>query len=464
MRRIGLAAACAAVAGAATGADFAVRVVDEAGRPVPGAFVIGREFVDVPQLHGSRTYCDRADAAPVAREVHEITLPGAGIGKLAPGRHYALEAFAYAPGYCIDRTPPAHRAAASNALPATWRSGPPAIAAGSETTLRARPAAPGEERLAYLVDFSLALACPAGSWSRRSGASLQQLSNAMAAEANGAAETKYGKLLASQVRRNLAQATRSDAGGPAAPPRAVNVATQADNFVRDFIVAPGHYRVQFPAANAAPGQPAFAIASAGGGTAYGAAQPAARPGAAPGPATIVVQGQTAARLASPGSAGLVIHCRHGAPARCDLDERDAQGKTALAHYAAQLDVEAVGLLVSNGANPSAPSGVSGVDAFETLVARLIMNPPASGSIDAGNAIRILEIMAASPRATVRAGLRAELEAPEAQWATQSPQALAVLRQAREKLRSVRVRPDPAACAPIGDELRHDALPVRLRLR
>jgi hypothetical protein len=61
-------------------------------------------------------------------------------------------------------------------------------------------------------------------------------------------------------------------------------------------------------------------------------------------------------------------------------------------------------------------------------------------------------------------VRAELEAPEAQWATQSPQALAVLREAREKLRSVRVRPDPAACAPIGDELRHDALPVRLRLR
>jgi hypothetical protein len=86
MKRATLTACCIALActAPALAANFTVRVVDEDGKPVPGAIVFGREFVNVPQLHGSSTHCARADAAAATAAVHDVELPMAGLGKLAP--------------------------------------------------------------------------------------------------------------------------------------------------------------------------------------------------------------------------------------------------------------------------------------------------------------------------------------------------------------------------------------------
>jgi len=95
-------AAHAAWAGLSTG--LTVRVVDEGGRPVPEAFVVAREFVNVPQLHGSRTYCERADVARGGAGDVAMRLPAAGISHMSPGRTYAIETFAYVKGQCVTPT------------------------------------------------------------------------------------------------------------------------------------------------------------------------------------------------------------------------------------------------------------------------------------------------------------------------------------------------------------------------
>jgi hypothetical protein len=208
--------------------------------------------------------------------------------------------------------------------------------------------------------------------------------------------------------------------------------------------------VQFPPETPVPGRPNLIIASANRGTSLQAAQPAPSPFVpAPPPAepvkkdnaTVVVE---AARMPPP---GLIIHCRHGEPSRCNLDERDAQGRTAIAGYAAELKVDEVQLLLANGAHPSAPAGTGGIDAFDLVLSRLRMRTPAEGSIDGANALRILEAMAAAPGATLRAELRKDLDTPEAQWVPMSPQARTLMLEARARLASLPARRSPPRARP-----------------
>jgi hypothetical protein len=165
----------------------------------------------------------------------------------------------------------------------------------------------------------------------------------------------------------------------------------------------------------------------------------------------------------PEASRLAIHCRNGPPSACDLDERGPDGRTALSRYSEELNVDAVELLLANGANPSAVVNVRGADSFDALIARLTQRAPAAGSVDAANAVRILEMMAASPKATLRAGLGADLD-DAAQW-KMPDEAKGVLLLARDRLRALPRRAEAAvACPPVefDRDLEFQSLPARLR--
>jgi len=173
-----------------------------------------------------------------------------------------------------------------------------------------------------------------------------------------------------------------------------------------------------------------------------AAPPAGAPSRAapfPSPGTIAID--TAPAAARP---RLEIRCRHAAPGARDLDERDAQGRTALAQYASDLNVEAVELLVAGGANPSIESPLGGTDAIEAWM-RLVMNGTvAIGSPEAARAIAVIDALAASPKAALAPELKADLASDPSQW--RYWQANALMLHAREALAKVPARAQGArAC-------------------
>ena len=425
MRRALLAAALAAALAQwpGFGADFIVHVVDEGRKPVPQAFVVAREFVNVPQFHGSRTYCESADLA-AAREAHVVRLPSAALSHVTPGRTHAQEAYAYAPGFCVERTTPARAAAYSLAGPAMGMPRPEPVKPASDVWLRATGDEGNEDRLQYLVGFAQSLWCM--QWSDRSHGEVAKLALAMQAEADAIARTRYGKLLAQRLRERLA-AARELRTPVDDTPRIASASIQQP-YARDFILAPANAAVRFPK----EGEPNQLVAMA------------MRPGM---------------------EASLAIHCRHGAPSSCDLDERDAQGYTALYSSVGRLDVEAVKLLLEAGANPSVAVNVEGVDSIDALLRRAIMNPPAAGSIDAGKALAIMDLLAASPKASIRAGLAGELASDPSRWFVKAPESLALLMQARARLAALPKRPDALrSCQPVeAGERGFEAMPVRLKL-
>lgn len=456
MRRALAALAVAALPAAAQlpglGADLTVRVVDSADAPVAGAFVIGREFVNVPKLHGSATYCESADLAAGSRMPHEVRLPSARLSHLTPDRTHALEAFAYAPGMCVERTPSARAAAQAWSYPSgTARER--RLQSGSDVRLRARRVGANEDRLQYLVAFAEALVCE--QWSAPSRAGMAALAQAMQEEAAAIARSRYEDSLARRLDAVLAAAMQPGDGLGAAP-RIVSAAEATAPFARDFVIAPATAKVRFPAANE-PNQ--FAVVALQGPVARAAAVPAPSQ-RSPGMATLGVSPHPAA----PVDTRLAVHCRHGPPSACDLDERDAQGHTALYTSVGALDVDAVKLLLDAGANPSIDVNLQGADALDALLSRAMWNPPATGSADADRWAAILELLAASPKASIRASLADQLAADPSQWLAKSPASIALLTAARTRLATLARRPDPArSCEPIEPE-RVDlrAMPVRLR--
>ena len=65
----------------------------ETNKPLGGAFVVVREFAEVGKLHGSMSYCVRAQAAAADAPSLTLGLPHPGTDLLTKAR--ALEGFAY---------------------------------------------------------------------------------------------------------------------------------------------------------------------------------------------------------------------------------------------------------------------------------------------------------------------------------------------------------------------------------
>ena len=428
MKRLGIIAAFVACAGRAAvpglPTSIEVTIVDEAGKAVPGAYVVAREFAYIGQFHGHRVTCTRGDIAAPGAAVHEMRLPPAGIGHLSPGRTHSLEAAAYAPGYCIGRSPATDKA--GNVL------------------LRATAAPPDEARLHRLLLTANAVAC--NEWSARSRANVQALAQAMRAEADAIARTRYEKSLAQRLATRLAEAAML---GPSDASISPTVASFAQPFVRDFVVLPEGSMVRFPSA----GEPNQMVVAATRGTASVAASAAAP--AMPGPGSYAAPVPPPGMIAvkpPPAKPRLEIRCRHGAANACDLDERDAQGGTALAQYASDLNVEAVELLVAAGANPSIASPMPGADAIEAWMRRIMNGTVVAGSPDAARAAAVIDALAASPKATLAPALKADLASDPSQWRHAPPSAL--LLHAREVLAPVPARAEASracdAIQPIGN--------------
>jgi hypothetical protein len=438
----------AAVAG--LGEDtLSVRLVDAQGKALPGeAFVVSREFVSVPQFHGSKTYCFRGDIEAGTGERHVMRLPGVGLDgpSLLDRRYTALEAFAYAPGQCFERTPSARSAAGGARFPnAEISLGiKPGVEAGSETVLHSTPMHSPEERLLYLLDFAGGLGCADPHWSEHSAGNLERLSAAMLSEAQSLARDRYERHLVDELRGKLAlaKALRTRASDDLAVP---STRVAAYPYPRDFIIAPANSRVSWQPRDAVkPGTldaPAIAIVG------FPAIAQSARvsPGAASGSAglaTFVSPGSAAvAQAAEPLSRKRVIHCRNGPVSACDLDERDMSGSTALAGAVADLDAEATQLLLEAGADPAVQVNVAGLAAPEALVSRIIQRPPAPGSEEEQRARTIVALLAASPKASLLKSVGDDLASDPKTWLP-TLASRTLLLEMRGAWRNLPVRADP----------------------
>ena len=468
----------AAIAG--LGEDtLSVRLVDAQGKALPGeTFVVSREFVSVGQFHGSKTYCFRGDIDGGTGERHVMRLPGVGLDgpSLLDRRHTALEAFAYAPGQCFERTPSARSAADGARFPnAEVSLGiKPGVKAGTEAVLHARPMRSPEERLLYLLDFADGLRCADPHWSDHSAGNLERLSATMLSEAQSIAHDRYERHLVDELRGKLtlARTLRTRESDDLAVP-SLRVATTP--FPRDFIIAPANARVSWqPRGAPKPGTldaPSIAIVASPGVVESARIAPAAPPGSpafatssASGRAIAISPGNAVvARMPERLSAKRMIHCRNGPVSACDLDERDIRGNTALVGVVAELDAEATQLLLEAGANPAVQVNVAGLAAPEALIARIIQRPPAPGSEEEQRARTIMALLAASPKASLLKSVGDDLASDPKTWipglATRP-----LLLEVREAWRNLPSRADaPPACDRIEPATLY-TMPLTPRLR
>lgn len=459
--------------------EFNVAVRDAAtGKPVDGAFVVAREFTTVGQFHGSKTYCIRGDVAQVSGPRVAMRLPDAGTDTLRGAR--AIEAFAYRPGYCVARTADGRATSYSLHGPGYGGERPKGLDPSAETKLDLRRSSQGaEDRLLYLGEMVQGLACEEPRWSDRGREGLERVANAMIAEAESLARTRYEKSLVERMKGGLVAAREMKGGSDSMPAPWALQMLQAGGlsagFPRDFIVGDPALRVSWDASRkmvvaAMPGRiesaqvlaaPSVALpGNAAVARAGNAAVP--QPGyaavARPGNAAVAATGGAVlpqAVVAQPGvrveAARLqpVIHCRHGAPSACDLNERDAQGVTALQSFVGALKPAEVKVLLAAGADPSIASKPSGVAPIETLVERLSRTQPDTAT--AKDALEILDMLAAHPKVTLPRKLREDLAADPSTWTSvQHSVGLNLLTEARPRLLAVAARAEEApACAPLG---------------
>lgn len=452
--------------------EFAVAVRDATtGQPVDGAFVVAREFATVGQFHGSKTYCIRADVAQVSGPRVSMVLPSAGTDTFRGAR--AIEAFAYRPGYCLART--ADGRAASYALhgPSYGAERPKPLDPAVETRLEMRRSMQSpEDRLLYLGETVQGLICGEPRWSDRGREGLERVSKAMVGEAEGLARNRYEKSLVEKMKGWLviAREMKPDQDGmvTAMGLQSFQPVTLAAGFPRDFIVGDPSLRVSWDASRnmAVAAMPAPAPQAAAVMALPGGALQTARPGNAAVASSggvitqgVVIQPKT---TVSAGRLQPVIHCRHGAPSACDLNERDAQGATAIQAYVGALKPAEVKALLDAGADPSIASKPSGVAPIETLLERLVRTQP--DSADAKSAAEILELLVAHPRITLRQKLRDDFAADPATWTSvQHSSGRKLLVDARPRLLALQARADePPACPPLGYMRDYGQTPIRLR--
>lgn len=159
---------------------------------------------------------------------------------------------------------------------------------------------------------------------------------------------------------------------------------------------------------------------------------------------------------------LVIHCRYGSPTACDLNQRDAQGRTAL-HWAADaLRADEVKLLLESGADPSIPEQPFGDEPIDMLLRRLA-GLTSTDSQNIESAREILSLLARHPRTTIRRSLKEDLDTQTERWSVKNPVAITLLKEARDHLRDTPLRAERApACALRNYEFDSRSIPLRLR--
>lgn len=393
-----------ATAGAIFGTSFKVVLRDQAtGKPVDGAFVIAREWASVGKLHGTSEYCVRADITPVREASMTMDLPSAGSDTTTRAR--GIDAIAYGPGYCLARTESARDIASYKYLP-VGQAPPKEIDTSAETRLQMRRGnQSAEERLVYLQEMMPLFTCSKERWSDRSAKSLALFREAVLSEARTVARTRYEQGLAQKL----------------------GLGPEAASFTRDFVVLPEDYRVMW--------------------TDRGIVTAAGRPQAMPGPAIPHAPGMPSRmggsmliqRPSAPPT--LKIHCRHGDASKCDLDERDAEGMTAILGtvYYNQAPADNVKVLLDAGADPSIPARPYAPAPIEYAILQLLRTSPGESR---DRLARIVDLLAASPRTTIVQWLKDDLAADPSTWIQVRHQpGFAALVERRETLAKLPARPE-----------------------
>jgi hypothetical protein len=347
-------------------------VRDAADRPAQGAFIVARELGELGKFHGTVTVCIRAAAKPAASGVTKLELPPATLDAFAL-RDRRLETLAYRPGHCAAR-----------------------VKDVESTVLRLRPASPrADERLPYLEELSASLVCRRGGWSSGSTAAIEKLAAAIEAEVKPMVRGPWEREIVDRIRTHLKVAKSfpsledltADAPPPLAEPRLPPP--------RDFIIVPATHGTLFDERAQlwieAPPRPREQVISL--------SPPSGnRPGNAAGVVGAIDPIPGAVGGGSPASdrAPPTIRCRFGAPSKCNLDQRDMQGETALGNAVKYFRVEEVKVLLEAGADPEVAASPSGPRPAE--LARQRMKNYAPGSWDVQQGQQILALLAASPKA------------------------------------------------------------------
>lgn len=442
MKRVLLAVALLAPATtlALFGTSFKVGVRDAAtGQPLDGAFIVAREFATVGRLHGTDTYCVRADIAPATEPWVTVDLPGAGTDVIT--RAKALEAFAYRPGYCLARTADGARESSRIQFPVGMPAPKDVLDPRKETRLELRRAAQTPlERILYLDELALGLLCGSNRWSDRSAKAMVDLSTAMLGEARAIANSRYEKSLVQRLEDRLTAARGRPALERVGDPLGINPAPAS--FASDFLIGPADQRVAWH-----PTQPVVVVSAT---PRLQAAQPGMAAWSAPG---LAVRPPTA-------PAALVIHCRHGPPSACDLDERGSTGETRLYATVWSGKVDEAKVLLAAGADPNIPKYPGGPTAIEKALEALMRDHS-----NAAQMAQLLDLFAADPRTTLPAALKEDFAADPATWnAAAHSKQLPALLQRREALARLPARAEArAGCEALGFTREYRDGPVRLRL-
>ena len=155
---------------------------------------------------------------------------------------------------------------------------------------------------------------------------------------------------------------------------------------------------------------------------------------------------------------LAIHCRHGAPSACDLNERNASGETTLFAYVSAGKLDEVRTLLAAGADPNVPKRPGGETAIEVALKQVGLNYD-----NAATAAQMVDLLAADPRTTLHAPLKEDFAANPSTWYLQQSPGRDRLVQRRELLARLPARAAPKpGCEDPGFERTHYETPLRLR--
>ena len=350
--------------------NFEVR--DAADRPAQGAFVVARELGEMGKFHGTVTYCIRAAARPVTGGVTKLDLPAATIEALAL-RDRRLEVLAYRPGHCVARAKD--------------------VQSG---VLRLRPAPNrADERLPYLEELAVGLVCRRGGWGPGSTAVVERMIAAIEAEVKPLVHGPWERNIADRIRTYLKLAkgfpSLEDLAGPEplAEPKPLSP--------RDFIIVPATYVTRYDdragmwlAAPPRVGEQVVILSAPSGNRPGQAAAVSGSIDPIPGAVSSGGGGSVLDRAAP------TIRCRFGEPSKCNLDQRDESGETALGTAANYFRVEEVRVLLEGGADPSVPAAPGGLRPADLVQQRMKNFTPDSWTFREGQ--QILALLAASPKA------------------------------------------------------------------
>lgn len=355
------------------GTQLNYEVRDAEDRPAKGAFIVARELGELGKFHGTVTYCIRAAAkASSPTGVTKVDLPAATIEALAL-RDHRLEVLAYRPGHCVARVK------------------------GAESAILRLRRAPNraEERLPYLEEVAVSLVCRRGGWGAGSPAVLEKMIAAIEAEVKPLLHGPWERQIADRIHTYLKVAkTFPSLEDMAADEPLAEARTPPP---RDFIIVPGTWATKYDerkslwiAASPRPREQVISLSPPSGNRpglavgVVGAIDPI--PGAVGGGG-----GGSAADRAPP-----AIRCRFGEPSKCNLDQRDESGETALGAAVKYFRVEEVKVLLDGGADPSVAVTPGGPRPAELVRQRMKNYSPGSWEVEQGQ--RILALLAAHPKA------------------------------------------------------------------